>query len=172
MCLLMLIVTSLSDAPHVFAEKRPSRVVSVLSEDEDIPAFDNLPDERHLVLYVENESCAAAINAGARKRAEALIDFVRDWDHADDILVHCNRGVSRSTAAAFIIMCAVLPDADETDLMSRIRAAAPHADPCPLIIHYADEMLGRDGRMLDAAEDLEPPCTVLSAPATMLPLAA
>ncbi len=172
MCRLMLIVTSLAEAPSTYAERKPARVVSLLGEDEQPPTFVGLPADRHLLLYVEDESCAAAIKEGAHTRADALVRFLRDWDGDGGILVHCNRGVSRSTAAAFIIMCALRPDACESELMAQIRAAAPHADPCPLIIHYADEILGREGRMLDAAEDLGPPCAVLAAPATFLPLAA
>lgn len=164
----MLIICSLQNALDSYRRHRPARVVSLLSEDEETPGFPGCEAARHLKLYVEDESCAATINAAARRRAREIIDFVEAWKRdgalSGNILVHCNRGVSRSTAAAYIILCAANPDADESALLKLIRRAAPHADPCPLIISYADEILGRDGRMLDALDDLGPPVAVLSAP--------
>ncbi|MEL6212295.1 MAG: hypothetical protein AAFQ96_01765, partial [Pseudomonadota bacterium] len=80
-------------------------------------------------------------------------------------------GVSRSTAAAFIIMCILQPEIPESELAQRLREAAPHADPCPLIIAYADDMLGRDGRMQDAIEELCLPCAQVAAPISTLDFA-
>lgn len=124
------------------------------------------------MLYVNDESCAETLKNGAEKRARALIDFVRNWDGQGDILVHCNRGVSRSPAAAFIIACAMAPDISEAAILAGIRRAAPHADPCPLIVDFADDLLGRKGRMFDAVQDLAPPCTALTAPTVTIQLAA
>ena len=56
--------------------------------------------------------------------------------------------------------------------MKRLRAVAPHADPCPMLVTYADEILGRDGRMADAVDDLCPPSPAISAPLAMVALAA
>ena len=36
-----------------------------------------------------------------------LLDFVRGWDQQAPILIHCYSGLSRSTAAAFIALCAL-----------------------------------------------------------------
>ena len=172
----MLIISSLDTAIDSFRRHNPARVVSLLSEDEALPLFPGFDDARHLKLYVEQESCAVAINAAARKRASELVRFAQAWaqdsDITKNILVHCQRGVSRSTAAGFVILCAAEPETPETVLLSRIRQAAPHADPCPLLVHYADEIMGRDGRMLDALDDLGPPTTVLSAPAAAISIAA
>ena len=168
----MLIVTSLADACRAYATHKPARVISLLSEEEELPCFGALPDDRHLKLYATRESCARTISEAARSRAEAVIRFVSDWDGSGDLLVHCMRGVSRSTAAAFIILCIREPQTAEDELARRLRKAAPYADPCPMLVAYADEILGRGGRMIDAIEDLPPPCTMLSAPVVTFPLAA
>ena len=168
----MLIVSSLAGAADAYARRRPARVISLLSEEEAAPKFAGLDPSRHLMLYVDRESCAATINDAARARAREIIDFIRRWDGKGDILVHCNRGVSRSTAAAFLILCMLEPGTPEAALLKRLRAAAPHADPCPLLINYADELLGRDGRMTDALDDLSPPCPAISAPLAEVSLAA
>lgn len=168
----MLIVSSLSGAREAFERRRPSRVISLLSEDEAPPVFEGLDPQRHLLLYVDRESCAATIAKAGRDRARAIIDFVKAWDGDGDILVHCNRGVSRSTAAAYVVLCMREPQTSEAALMARLRKAAPHADPCPMIVNAADEILGRDGRMVDALDDLCPPCAAISAPLTLVSLAA
>lgn len=168
----MLIVSSLSQACRAYTAHHPARVISLLSEEEEVPCFAALPDERHLKLYAPRESCAKSISDAAHLRAEAIVRFIRDWDGRGDILVHCNRGVSRSTAAAFIILCIREPQTDEADLAQTLRRAAPYADPCPLLVSYADEALGRDGRMTEAIEDLPPPCPTICAPIVTLPLSA
>lgn len=168
----MLIISSLAGAAEAYLNRQPKRVISLLSEEEEAPPFPGLDPSDHLLLYVDRESCAETINRAACSRAKEIIDFVKGWDGEGDLLIHCNRGVSRSTAAAFIVMCMKEPDAPEAALMKRLRAAAPHADPCPLLVNYADELLGRDGRMTDAIDDLCPPCPAISAPLAMVKLAA
>jgi len=168
----MLIVSSLAGAAEAFRKHRPDRVISLLSEEETPPEFPGLADDRRLLLYVDRESCAETISKAASARAREIIDFARAWDGKGDILIHCNRGVSRSTAAAFIIMCMKEPATSEGVLMKRLRAVAPHADPCPLLVNYADEILGRDGRMTDAVDDLCPPSPAISAPLALVKVAA
>ncbi len=168
----MLIVSSLAGAADAYRTHRPARVISLLSEEEAPPAFAGLDPANRLLLYVDRESCAETISRAAKARARDIIDFVRAWDGKGDILIHCNRGVSRSTAAAFIIMCMKEPATPEQDLLRRLRSVAPHADPCPLLVNYADELLGRDGRMTDAIDDLCPPSPAISAPVAMIKLAA
>lgn len=164
----MLIVSSLSGAKEAFDRLRPARVVSLLSDEDAAPAFEGA---LHLKLCVEREACAQDIDDAARRRARELVRFITDWDGRGDILVHCSRGVSRSTAAAFIIQCMKSPDRPEGELARALRAAAPYADPCPLLITYADEALGRAGRMIEAIESLSAPSTVICAPTLALPLA-
>ncbi len=168
----MLIISSLAGAAEAYRERRPDRVISLLSEEEAAPSFPGLDPQKRLLLYVDRESCAATISRAASARAKEIIDFARAWDGKGDILIHCNRGISRSTAAAFIIMCIRESSTSELELMKRLRSVAPHADPCPLLINYADEILGRDGRMTDALDDLCPPCPAISAPLALIKLAA
>ncbi|MBI1366077.1 MAG: hypothetical protein GC153_09010 [Alphaproteobacteria bacterium] len=168
----MLIVSSLEGVRTAFATHRPKCVISLLSEDDAVPSFKTLDPAKHLKLYVERESCAATISAAAKERAREIVAFVRDWDRREDVLIHCNRGVSRSTAAAFIIMCMSAPDISEATLAAALRRAAPFADPCPMLVSYADDILDRKGRMIDAIEALPPPAPAISAPIVTLPLTA
>jgi predicted protein tyrosine phosphatase len=85
---------------------------------------------------------------------EALIGFVNRWNHDGPLLIHCHAGISRSPAAAFIALCALNPSVPELVLASRLRQASPTAIPNPLMVELADEALDRQGRMIDAIEQI------------------
>jgi predicted protein tyrosine phosphatase len=63
------------------------------------------------------------------------------------LLVHCHAGVSRSTAAAYILACAVRPPGEEEVLAAHLRAACPEATPNALMVALADAALARGGAM-------------------------
>jgi predicted protein tyrosine phosphatase len=81
---------------------------------------------------------------------EKLLRFVRRWDQTAPLLIHCFAGVSRSTAAAFIAACALLPHCDEAEIAWALRKNSPTATPNPRLIAIADKMLERKGRMMAA----------------------
>lgn len=164
-----LVISSLAAARAETAARHPARAISILSEDEAMPDL-GLPADRHLKLYVERESCARSIVEAGKERAAEIVRFLKDWDGEGGILVHCNRGISRSAAAAYIVMCARAPGADEAELARRLRRAAPYADPCPMLVDCADDILGRGGRMSDAICALCPPATAIAAPTAVIDL--
>jgi len=81
-----------------------------------------------------------------------LLGFIRRWDRQSPIVVHCYAGVSRSTAAAYTALCALRPDLDEAIIASRIRGRSPEATPNVRLVARADELLGREGRMVRAVQ--------------------
>ena len=168
----MLIVSSLAGARPAFEAHRPAYVISLLEGDEAPPAFSGLDGARHLKLCVAREACVETISNAAKDRAREIVSFVNAWDGRGDILIHCSRGVARSTAAAYIIMCMRGGAGGETTAAKALRRAAPYADPCPLLVAYADEILGRDGEMIDAIDALAPPSPAIEAPVVTLSLAA
>ena len=66
------------------------------------------------------------------------------------MLIHCYAGISRSTAAAFIALCALNPHTSEELIASRLRLSSETACPNRLFVALADKMLGCDGRMIAA----------------------
>lgn len=160
----MVIISSLAGAAQAYDRHKPARVISIVSEEDAAPSFPGLAADRHLRLYFARESCAQSISKAARERADEIIRFLKDAAPHEDILVHCSRGVSRSTAAAYIILCLGAAPGEEAALANALRRAAPFADPCPLLVSYADDILGRGGRMVEAIGDLPEPSSVISAP--------
>lgn len=80
----------------------------------------------------------------------AVLDFAAAWDRERPMLLHCYAGISRSTAAAYAIACALAPGRDEAEWARELRRLAPSATPNRLFVQIADGLLGRQGRM-DAA---------------------
>lgn len=104
--------------------------------------------DRHLYLGLSDivEPMAGQVTPEAAHLVE-LIAFVRAWDRAAPMVIHCYAGVSRSTAAAFIAACALKPDRDEFAVARALRAASPTATPNPRLVALADVALARNGRM-------------------------
>jgi predicted protein tyrosine phosphatase len=83
---------------------------------------------------------------------ERVLAFAVRWDAMQPMVVHCWAGISRSTATAFAIACDRNPHVDELAIAMDIRRASPTALPNRRIVAFADDILGRQGRMLEAVE--------------------
>ena len=109
------------------------------------------PYKRHLYLAVSDiiEPTPGQVLPDAAHLDE-LLGFVRAWDRATPMLIHCFAGVSRSTAAAYLAACALNPGGDEFAIARAMRAASPTASPNSRLIALADDTLRRQGRMKEA----------------------
>ena len=70
------------------------------------------------------------------------------------LLIHCEAGISRSTATALIIYACWLGRGREDEAMQRVIAQRPYSCPNRRMIALADELLGLDGRLLQARDKL------------------
>ncbi|MEM8986211.1 MAG: protein tyrosine phosphatase [Pseudomonadota bacterium] len=159
---LMIFVCPKSKVEEAVAAHGPSHLVSLLGAEAMIDTPAGVACARHLKLSVNDIPAPeeGKVAPGADHVAE-LLAFTEDWTMEAPMLIHCWAGISRSTAAAYIVACASAPTADEFVLAKTLRAAAPHAQPNPLLIAHADDLLGRDGRMMDAIDAIgEATCVV------------
>ena len=110
-----------------------------------------IPPDRHLYLSVSDivEPTPGQVLAQAAHLRD-LLHFVRAWDRAEPMVIHCFAGVSRSTAAAYIAACALNSEGGEFAIARAIRAASPTASPNPRLVALADKALRRRGRMSEA----------------------
>ena len=92
-----------------------------------------------------------APDAEAQSRCSWL-EFAAAGDRQGPMVIHCWAGISRSTAAAVVMLCAVNPNAPERLIARLLREASPTAFPNRLMIRLGDTALGRAGRMLAAVE--------------------
>jgi predicted protein tyrosine phosphatase len=70
------------------------------------------------------------------------------------VLIHCEAGVSRSTAAALIIYACWFGRGREHEAMERVLAQRPIAIPNRRMVKLADSLLQLDGRLVEARDDL------------------
>jgi predicted protein tyrosine phosphatase len=72
--------------------------------------------------------------------------------HKVNLLVHCSMGVSRSSAAAFVILNALAGTGREEACMEAICKVRPMACPNYLVVQIGDRLLERNGAMLEAVK--------------------
>lgn len=150
---MVLIVTPLRRLPEVIAARAPSHLVTLLPPEEMIETPPGFARERHLRLGMHDiPAPAPGLVAPDAAMIEQILAFGRGWDAAAPMVIHCFAGISRSTASAFAIACERDPRADELEIALAIRRASPSAFPNRRIVALADDILARQGRMLEAVE--------------------
>lgn len=143
-------VCPLSRLAETLASSGARNVVTLLAANQRsaLPALEGL---RHLALDLSD--IAAPLDGFAlpsEAHVAALFAFARDWDRRRPLLIHCYAGVSRATAAAYAVACALDPAAPERDVAERLRSISPRATPNSRLVALADQALGRSGRMVEA----------------------
>ena len=148
-------VCPLSLVAATVAATRASHLVTLINDDTLVVRPASIAAENHLFLAINDiTEPMDGMVAPAEEHVRELIGFVGGWDQKNPIVVHCFAGISRSTAAAFITLCAVKPERDEHDIARRLRAASPYAFPNARLIAFADRVLERDGRMVRAIQSI------------------
>lgn len=147
----MIVVSPLYGVENLAAQYDVYGVIGLLAGHNEHPEIDGLGPDRHLKLTMHdiNAPMDGMTMPGEDQVAE-LIDYVRDWNRARPLLVHCWAGISRSTATAFIAQCVLRQEVAEDDLATELRSLSPSATPNRVLVAHADKLLGRGGRMSDA----------------------
>ena len=153
----MIHVCSLSRLQETVASTGARHVVSLLGREDNLSRPATILPENHLWLQVHDISAPLeGYVTPETEHVEQLILFVRRWRRDKPLVVHCYAGISRSTAAAFVSVCALNPQSEERTIASALRRASPTATPNLRIVTLADRLLGRDGRMIRAVEEIGP----------------
>jgi predicted protein tyrosine phosphatase len=153
----MIYVCSLADLHPTVKTTGASHVLTIMANVAQVVRPETVVEANHLRVQVDDitESIDGFV-APNEGHVTQVMDFVRGWDRASPLVIHCYAGISRSTASAFTAACMLNPDRDEREIAQRIRAASPIASPNRLIVSLADKALGRNGRMVRALDDIGP----------------
>src|SRR5262249_13961643 len=153
----MLHVCSLAALPDTVRATGASHVLTVMANVDQVQRPVSVLPANHLKVSMDDitEQMDGFV-APCEDHVERVLAFVRSWDRAAPMVVHCYAGISRSTASAFAAACMLNPHRDEAAIARQIRAASPTAQPNRLTVGLADGLLGRDGRMLRALDEMGP----------------
>jgi predicted protein tyrosine phosphatase len=153
----MIHVCSLARLHDTVRETGARHVVTLIKDISLVHRPATITAENHLLLDMDdiNDHIEGYV-VPAEEHVGDLLRFVRAWDRANPLVVHCYAGISRSTAGAFVTACALNPRRDELSIARALRAASHTATPNLRIVRLADQMLGRDGRMVRAIDAIGP----------------
>lgn len=165
----MIYICSLFELEYHFRLLRPGYLISLVQPEFQPPTPSGLASDRHLrvAFHDVSEPVEGAI-APDERHIDELVRFLQGWPGDEALLMHCYAGVSRSTAGALIALALDL-DGRELEAARLLREAAPHAHPNFRMIVLADQVLGREGRLIAAREAMGPGRPVLEGPLVELP---
>ena len=144
-------VCPLSAIHDIVTEAGASHLMTVINAHTPVDTPALIQPHRHLRILINDISLPQeGLVHPQPEHIDEILRFARDWDHAGPLVIHCWAGISRSTAAAFISLCALNEDGREHEIARSIREASSTATPNRLMVEIADDTLGRDGRMVDA----------------------
>src|SRR5882762_4862230 len=153
----MIHVCSLARLHDTVRETGARHVVTLIKDISLVHRPATIAAENHLLLDMDDiTDHIEGYVAPAEEHVGDLLRFVRAWDRANPLVVHCYAGISRSTAGAFVTACALNPQRNEVTIARALRDASPTATPNIRIVSLADRMLGRNGRMVTAIQAIGP----------------
>ena len=128
-----------------------SHVLSIIDTHEPVPpALEEFHDvDRELIRFDDVVAEYPGFEACTPQHIERLLAFgERAHAKADShTLVHCHAGISRSQAAAAILMCQHAPGREEESFL-RLLELRKHGWPNTRMVEFADQLLKRDGALL------------------------
>jgi predicted protein tyrosine phosphatase len=151
----MIHVCSLARLHDTVQQTGALHIVTLLKDTDRVERPDHILESNHLVLGMDDiTSPTDGYVTPCEDHVGRLISFVRGWNRARPLVVHCFAGISRSTAGAYVAACALNAGRSELAIARDLRSASATATPNARIVSLADRMLGRNGRMVTAIESI------------------
>jgi predicted protein tyrosine phosphatase len=153
----MIHICSLARLQQTVAETGARHVVTLMKDIALVERPAAIAARNHLHIGVDDITCPIdGYTHPCEDHVARLMDFAKNWDRATPLVIHCYAGISRSTASAYAVACALNTERDEMDIAQAMRQASRTATPNSLIVSLADRLLGRRGRMIAAIESIGP----------------
>lgn len=152
----LLHVCPLRDLNEVAQRTGASHVVSVLegARFPDTPA--GIDPRNHFKIASDRFLTETkTVTEAGRFEITRFLSFCESWPSTHPLIIHCLAGISRSTAAAYVFLCAVNAKCSEEEIAAHLRKASSFADPDRSIVALGDQVLLRGGRMSAAIAALD-----------------
>ena len=133
-----------------------THVLSILDPSwPDPEAFaDFAPHRREALRFHDVIEASPAVVVPNEEHVAKLLAFGGDVMVAGDaahLLIHCHAGISRSTAAAALLLAQDDPARHPEDIFAEIGRLRPRAWPNLLLLEHGEAALGRKGEIVPAA---------------------
>ena len=157
----MIYVCSLTALPVETERVRPVHVISLIDPDCELRPPAGVDPANHLTLRFHDITAPLPGHVAPRaEHIERLLAFGVEWGGDARTLIHCHAGVSRSPAAAFILMCQHNAGREEEAALV-LRRQGPHVLPNRWMVELADALLDRRSRLIDALRAMPPAAPTL-----------
>jgi predicted protein tyrosine phosphatase len=123
----------------------------------DPPEFAGFPPHRRLALrFHDIIEPQPPLIAPSREHVERLLEFGRELGDPPrgHLLIHCHAGVSRSTAAAALILAQAAPKRPAREIFEAVVRIRPRAWPNLRMLEFGDQSLGRGGEIVAAVTEV------------------
>ncbi|RYG67398.1 tyrosine protein phosphatase, partial [bacterium] len=111
-----LVVSSLAALPATVAEHGALDLVTLINTHAVVDRPAGIEPHRHLFLGMNDiAEPAEGLVLPADSHLARLLAFGRSWSREAPLALHCYAGISRSTAAAYILALALDPERDEAE---------------------------------------------------------
>lgn len=145
-----LAVASLANAGDVALRLGAAFMVSLVDPGLQPERPETVAERNHLILHLDDVEGPPG-SPPAPEHVKALMAFYRHWAGRGPMVVHCVAGVSRSSAAAFILASAHLPGYEQA-IAGYMKAQPYMTHPNQRLVALGDAHLGRQGKMKAAVE--------------------
>jgi predicted protein tyrosine phosphatase len=150
-----IIVTPLSRLTEISESHKAERVLTLINAATQVERPGNIAEGKHLFLgFNDIVEPQEGLVPPAASHVLEILRFASEWDQSSPMIVHCYAGVSRSTAGAYMSALHLNPELDELALAQELRRRSPSATPNIRLIGFADDILSRQGRMVDAIKSI------------------
>jgi len=135
------------------SDRQVTHVLSILDPGAPEPeAFGRFGEHERLVLRFHDviEEHVRGYDSPQPQHVEALLEFGQTLIGRSDahLLIHCHMGISRSTAAATLLLAEANPDRSAAEVMREVARIRSKAWPNLRMIEIGDAMLGRNGELV------------------------
>ena len=106
----------------------------------------------HRLRLVFEDTLSEGDGGPSAMDVDRLIRFARSIDPSrGSVLVHCQAGISRSSAAAIIVLAVVLGRGREDAAVKQVQQSCPHGRPNRRMLELADQALENGGALFRSA---------------------